>query len=540
MRLWWNPISGQYEDDPLAVGTPALPAAPAPLAMPNITPPMGAVGAGSSPGYVFPPPPAFESTVSSERRIRTPSGVAADETARRAASAQVAAETQGSQAGAAEDIARGAELEERASTLEGQQAQNRLFEEEIARANAEGKSLDDEGIKKNAELRKKANGAETSQWGGNRAGEVIAALLRGIDRTASSYRGETGPSGVDRILQSATAAHEKKLVGEWEASEDAERKRRSNHGEYLTELHRRKGTAAQESLIELQVIGLRGERALLTQAPEKRAAASAQFKSALEAAGARELQKREDARDTINRVSRTDRSLAEGDRGGAAQRGLDYRQGEDLRERLVRDPISGQPRGYADNNAIAMGLTQDGQQVAKIMLQVNRLSELKSKLPSALSDPKGYAKSIVTAEGQSNQKQFNLISVGLKGQLTQYQGAGAPTGAEGAEALENLSRGNFTSNEAYADALSQYATLILEGWRSALPASGVAQVDPVTSPSNPHRGKPRPAAEAPPTARPSTKAAPEGNDFAVETRTKRDGTVVRVRRHPDGSYDLVK
>mgnify|MGYP006159740429 FL=1 len=115
---------------------------------------------------------------------------------------------------------------------------------------------------------------------------------------------------------------------------------------------------------------------------------------------------------------------------------------------MFRATTPQQAKEVNTNGATIVKVTNDAREFAKIMRQ----------LPKGAFLP---GSGLLLSEEQNALKQrADLLRNGMKGQLTQSTGAGAPTGQEGAAFEAALDRGNFQTPEEHATALEEAAQSI--------------------------------------------------------------------------------
>lgn len=296
MRL--NPATGQLEDD----GT----------------------GSGLT---VFPPKPAHERTITTEQRIISPESQRATAQMAVASGAQLNANEQQAGLETAESgvtVAGATDKESEIKRLKLEQAAIAKEQDDHAKASAAADATEAADIAKKNIAKGRAN---ADFWAGNAGGEIFAAVMRGIDRAASSFRGETGPTGVDRIIQAKMEAHERALIAEWEASKEGAESRAKGRAYHAARLAEKRLNATNQSAVELQVIGARVDRGLAALGPERAAAARAQKDAAEMRAAALIEQKRAEGYEELRRATEVSRSpSATGGGGGGG--GLTAGQGE--------------------------------------------------------------------------------------------------------------------------------------------------------------------------------------------------------------------
>jgi hypothetical protein len=136
---------------------------------------------------------------------------------------------------------------------------------------------------------------------------VFSAVLQGISVAAEGIAGRSGPTPVARILEEQQAAHEKNLVGQWEASKEAHELKAANRAKYETELDRRRIAAKNQALLSLDLIEDEVKASLAALGPDKAKAADALLTATTNEQRARAKQERAGLydksidRDVVNR-----------------------------------------------------------------------------------------------------------------------------------------------------------------------------------------------------------------------------------------------
>jgi hypothetical protein len=359
MAQRWNPLTKTYEDDgtglsedPSGLGTPPPMSGPAAVA-----PPVAAVGGGGgitiNTGMA---PPEREASSSVERKVKGAGTQTADAAVADATEGVLAASDAAGETDERESLIRqygAGELEMHAIQGGNRQAD---LDEERKRSVADFIEQDRQEIDKVAKAATKKNAARVDFWKGNKAGEIFAALLRGIDRAASSFRGETGPTGVDRIIDAKIDAHERMLVGEWEKSQEARAMKKTAHGDFLSELEKRKIAATNQSQAELTALNARVEKYLASLAPEKAEAARQQWQADFQLAQARLNQKSAEGYDKVVRHAETRRTGGPGQAPAIAT----LANGEQV---AVASPEEG--KALADSKAQADSIRAQANEVIK-------------------------------------------------------------------------------------------------------------------------------------------------------------------------------
>lgn len=413
-----------------------LPASPVSPAPPTAAP------------LVFPPArPLHESTSTSEQKIESPASAAAR-------LGEVAAEEAVATAReAVTDVnARIAGTEAAGATAVAGQMKKDIAAKREREANDEVKRqqfLDGlrEGIEKRTEAKKKAGAARADFWDGNAAGEVAVAIFRGIQSGIQSYRGQSGPTDAERIVEAKLAAHERKLIGAWEAEEENQRLKKEDFDRWEAGRALVAAKAAAESAEEIALIKARAEAFAKSLTPEQQRAMG-DLTAKLETLENRHRDRKfAEGYDKSVKFSSTNRS--ESGSGGAAARADDT---------IAFDPKTGEPMFRTTTNQQAKEINSNGATIVKVTNDAREFAEIMRKLPKGAFLP---GAGVVLSEEQNILKQrADLLRNGMKGQLTQSTGAGAPTGQEGAAFEAALDRGNFQSPEEHAKALEEAAKSI--------------------------------------------------------------------------------
>lgn len=303
----FNPTTQRWEDDK-GNPVPAPPGAPAP--------------APAVPAPLFGPKPEHESTTVVENRIMSP----ASEEARK----NVALATGG--VANAQDAVTDVKVEEagRAATAASDEAalltdqKNRQWEADQAEKRERDAWLADQkrGVEEDAAAKRKAGAARADYWKGNEAGEVAVALFRGIQEGAQAYQGRSGPTGVERIVEAKMDAHERKLVGEYEATAEARRLKKENYQEWERGRALVRIAAEKQNAAELATIRSHAEAFAKQLGPEKERAIGALSQKLEQLGNARLDQKLAAEGDQVFKRSTTNRDPTAGRATGAANRQL--------------------------------------------------------------------------------------------------------------------------------------------------------------------------------------------------------------------------
>jgi hypothetical protein len=285
MGMKLNPATGQMEDDGIPDPAGVLPVAP-----------------------IFPPKAAHEVTVTSEQRAPSAQSLTAAKDVALTTGAKLSAQEAVGQVEVAEAGIRNQAAGDEVTELERAKGEAARQEAERAQFREQSRATLKQEIEEDAKKKIAAGRGRADFWKGNATGEVLAAFLRGIDRAASSFRGETGPTGVDRIIEAKIDAHEKALVAEWEASKEAHEKKAADRATYEIDLEKLKIFAAQQSGSELKLYAARRDKAIAALGPERAKAFSEMARATDAAAEARLDQRMAQSLDKIQKFEETRRS----------------------------------------------------------------------------------------------------------------------------------------------------------------------------------------------------------------------------------------
>lgn len=314
MAMVFDPISKQWIDDGtgLDASAPVPGMAPAAPAAPALAPPVLAAGeGGAAPGttiQIGSTKPEHETSASSQQLVKGAGSQAAD--------AQVAASSGAFLAGSAaqEGVERQeGEVRGQAATAE-EDARERAgldmaaLEEKRRLAIQAAQVEDDDQIKQVGKAHKEKNDAEIDYFKGRPAAEIFAAILRGVDRAASSFRGETGPTGVDRVLGEKIASYKAMKLGEWEKAKDVRAAKKANSAAYQEELTRQEIAINNKLLSGLEVLRARTEKLTAQLTPDRAAAMRQQRDAAFQNHEAHLRQEREQNYDKLSKFEQTNRS----------------------------------------------------------------------------------------------------------------------------------------------------------------------------------------------------------------------------------------
>jgi hypothetical protein len=497
MAQRWNSITKTYEDDGTGLSEdPSGLSTPPPMSGPAaVAPPVSAVGGGGITINTGTAPPEREISDSRERKVKGAETQAADAAVADATEDVIAASDAGGQTDERESLIKqygAGELELHAIQGGNRQAE---LDEERKRSVADFLEQDRQEIDKVAKAATKKNAARVDFWKGNKAGEIFAALLRGIDRAASSFRGETGPTGVDRIIDAKIDAHERMLVGEWEKSQEARAMKKAAHGEFLSELEKRKIAATNQSQAELTALNARVEKYLAALAPEKAEAARQQWQADFQLAQARLNQKSAEGYDKVVRHAETRRTGGPGQAPAIAT----LANGEQV---AVASPEEG--KALADSKAQADSIRAQANEVIK---QIQGMD-------------KGMLGTVKSVGAQRND--LNDVMEGFANTLAAKKGDASPRAVTAQK--DRFWPGVSETPEGLIERINAVAAEELRDHDARVKAAARA-----ATPAAPAAGAPAKPAGAPPAAAPG-----------VETRALKDGTKVRVRKRPDGKWEEVR
>lgn len=310
MARRFDPVLKQWIDEPDAPG-----ALPDPTAMPGVAAPeLRADPAGAVPNVAvnFPQKPLAEVETEATRRTAAPRTVQAEsdlvaaQGATDAASTRVG-EVEGNEALVHKQYADEASAE-KARQLE-QVKQDEAARQQLVQSH---QAADDKEIEQERNARLDAGKARATYWEGRPGAEVFTRLLQVIGGVAHDLSGRAGPSPVDQVLEANISAHEKRLVGAWEATKEANALRRTNRAAYMTELDRQRIAAANQSLLSLDLIGEQLNAAIAGLSKEKQQAARQAADASLNEQRAQVRLGRQQIYDVMSKRSETQRTLGEG------------------------------------------------------------------------------------------------------------------------------------------------------------------------------------------------------------------------------------
>jgi hypothetical protein len=497
MAQRWNPITKMYEDDgtglsedPTGLSTPPPMSGPAAVA-----PPVSAVGGGGITINTGTAPPEREISDSRERKVKGAETLAADAAVADATEDVIAASDAAGETDERESLIKqygAGELELHAIQGGNRQAE---LDEERKRSVADFIEQDRQEIDKVAKAATKKNAARVDFWKGNKAGEIFAALLRGIDRAASSFRGETGPTGVDRIIDAKIDAHERMLVGEWEKSQEARAMKKTAHGDFLSELEKRKIAATNQSQAELTALNARVEKYLAALAPEKAEAARQQWQADFQLAQARLNQKSAEGYDKVVRHAETRRTGGPGQAPAIAT--------------------------LANGEQVAVASPEEGKQLADSKAQADSIRAQANEVIKQIQGmDKGMLGTVKSVGAQRND--LNDVMEGFANTLAAKKGDASPRAVTAQK--DRFWPGVSETPEGLIERINAVAAEELRDHDARVTAAARA-----ATPAAPAAGAPAKPAGAPPAGAPG-----------VETRTLKDGTKVRVRKRPDGKWEEVR
>jgi hypothetical protein len=256
---------------------------------------------------VFPAKPTYEDKTTVKTRVKSADDLAAAANLATAEAATNKAQHTMGLIGAAEADAvsegAGKVVDARAAQLQAEKD----AEAERRRVSGEHQAADDKEIEEARKAKIAAGGAREHFYDGRTTARVFSAVLQGISVAAEGIAGRSGPTPVARILEEQQAAHEKNLVGQWEASKEAHELKAANRAKYETELDRRRIAAKNQALLSLDLIEDEVKASLAALGPDKAKAADALLTATTNEQRARAKQDRASLydksidRDTVNR-----------------------------------------------------------------------------------------------------------------------------------------------------------------------------------------------------------------------------------------------
>ncbi len=452
MALKLNPATGKMEDD----GQPEPPAGAVAPVLPTL----------------FPPKPERETTVTTEQRIASPESKAAQGDVIEAQANVLNAQHRETDLAVDEAGIKAAGAAEKVALLEQQQRDKAAKEAERQRAVAEYMAGGDQRIE---ELRKAKVG--TDLWDGNAGGEILAAILRGVDRAASSFRGESGPTGVDRIIDAKIQAHERKKIAAYEATKEAQELKRTNYDGYLQGLDRVSLKADEESTASLLKLEAKTDAAFAALGPERAKALDASKVAAFQNTSAALASSRAEKTDKVIRASVTNRSptanRAPTERplsaetqsklaGSETYNKLSARNEQIVRENGMKVPYTGKlATEYETNNkkmaTILQGPLGKSDNDAQTARELQGAPGFKDRLSGAMgiTDPVGnYLKSLEvnrkTLADEANK------AAELEGKPNRVSTpTDAPGSSQKAEYQQLINKANAAGDKATADALTK-------------------------------------------------------------------------------------
>lgn len=296
-----NPQTGLFEDElePLRAdgGAPPVSPVPSPAAAPvaPVTP-------------MFPPKPTFESQTTERQRVKTPEDIEAEKQALlsegRVANAQ---ERVGDLTiGEAEAVAKGAK--DVVGSKEGLLKSNEDAETSRRKIVEQNAAEDDKAIADEKQARIKAGGAREHYYDGKTGARLFHGILQGISEGLQRVRGDSGPNPVAQILEQAYTAHEKNLLGQYDATKEANKQSRDKRTASLAEHDRQRAVAANQALLSIDLIEDQVKAAIAALGPDKAKAANELLLATTNAERARLRQERQDAYAKIIERETTHRS----------------------------------------------------------------------------------------------------------------------------------------------------------------------------------------------------------------------------------------
>jgi hypothetical protein len=288
--LKWDPVSRTFVEEAYPAGM-VDPNAPADIAPMNDQMAFGESGASPAPPvapaapmpqFLFPPKPESETTTSHVIQSQ------ASRDASQAKDLAHAGELSALNAQGVIDIAT-ANAEKNSAAEKAALMEQQAGAMEIIKADRERQRVAHMEERKNLisqeiEDKKKAGAAEADYWKDNEGKEIFAALLMGVGQAVQTFMGGSGPSPAERIIDKAIQRHRNKLVGKWEASEQARKLKDSDIFQWQQERDRVESEADRQSQVELGLVDARLNAATKAQAPERAAAVTEAKQAALQKA----------------------------------------------------------------------------------------------------------------------------------------------------------------------------------------------------------------------------------------------------------------
>jgi hypothetical protein len=323
----YNPITKQWEDDGLGESPVAAPPLE-PVAAPEIAPPVedlqaGAGGAGpigtpENPmvATIAPQPkPASETTNTTQQASKGKATLEADAKLEAAQAAHDAVRPELTNVEVREDDAAATAAELQANERREQIERDKQAEEERRKFVESSRASDEAEIAEEKKKRQASGTAMQSYFDGRPGAEIFSRILQVVGGVAHAMSGKDGDSPVDRRLREYIAAHEKRLVADWEATKEANAKKKANRAAYEIELDRRRILAANQSMASIDLIKDDLAAAIAALSPEKRKKAQAVADAALAESRAQEERKAAAGYDRMNKNETTTRDFGPGDGG---------------------------------------------------------------------------------------------------------------------------------------------------------------------------------------------------------------------------------
>ncbi len=329
MARTYNPITKQWEDDGLGESPVAAPPLE-PVAAPEIAPPVedlqaGAGGAGpigtpENPmvATIAPQPkPASETTNTTQQASKGKATLEADAKLEAAQAAHDAVRPELTNVEVREDDAAATAAELQANERREQIERDKQAEEERRKFVESSRASDEAEIAEEKKKRQASGTAMQSYFDGRPGAEIFSRILQVVGGVAHAMSGKDGDSPVDRRLREYIAAHEKRLVADWEATKEANAKKKANRAAYEIELERRRILAANQSMASIDLIKDDLAAAIAALSPEKRKKAQAVADAALAESRAQEERKAAAGYDRMNKNETTTRDFGPGGAAGA-------------------------------------------------------------------------------------------------------------------------------------------------------------------------------------------------------------------------------
>lgn len=273
----------------------------------------GGGGGGAAPAApaavpVFPPKPVWEKTVSSSGKVESQASRDAERDLQLSQGKVDTAQEQVNDVTQQEAQVAAPFAQQAAESRRESMAAAKAVEDARRKYVEDAQREDDANIEEVKQAKIKAGEARKNFWAGNTAGFVLQHVLRGIGAGAAAWRKESGPTAVDKVFEEKLDAHEKALVGAYEATKEAQQLKKANNEAFLAELEKRRIFAANQSIASIDLIESELKAALAGLSPEKQKAAAALVQAAAEEARAKAKATRAAAYERTTEFRKTNRS----------------------------------------------------------------------------------------------------------------------------------------------------------------------------------------------------------------------------------------